>query len=976
MISHDQIAPVAKYLPYVALAIFAFSLLVTIWAWGHSLYYLLSARLSVREFCDDQDVSKLATQLESSGCEAVRLGWKHFQQGLVHREGRWRRTTDAIETFHSGDVLDPAFKIEFFRHIPGILTGIGILCTFNGMAAGLKNAGDSLKNEAAGPKNVGVGLQNTAANATATNLTAAPSEMQKLRDVAANLLDSVAPAVEHSLVAVFLAISFLLIERFLYNWSLSKLEALHRELHAAFPRLTDSDLLHSIELLTQEIRQQASQSSLTLQALDTTSKSLQATTASSTEILGALRDYHRQTTDSALITLENLDNTSKSLQATTATSTEVLGTLRDHQRQASDSALVRLENLDNNSQQSRMKLEALLGVAEPALVTADASKEHLQDLVDISRQLREYSEESVSALKNQNSDFAIVLQNAIEKGMSPHIEAQSLQFAQSQETLNQSVSQLGQQLESALGRIQSNAADASGNQMELMVGKFQEMMISGAQTQISEMLKSVEGLSDILAAQRQSQESFNQQLQSHHQSNQDHVQRLSSEMAHQLATHQEAMSSRSNELLSQVGQEVGAHLMRAQTHQTEVLLEFRSHVDQSLRALSQQITGASDNTVASFKELLEVVHHLTKTSTTTSQEMMEKGNRSMLDTVARLTDNLLATSRTHNQELQDTLQQFRLAFQAGLEKLTDQVDRTGQTSTEAARSLLAVASGLTQQVENSTRALQTQLQTGSQEAMQTFSSNLTTQAENQMGQMQASFQELLQNLTTIMQESLREARSTQTTVSQQVQNLVTKMESFGLSTSDSTEKFAGTVRMATGEIERLLQSLQSPLQRLASLSQNFGQQTEQLQKMTTQFEHASGSLIEGSHVVLKSLKDQEVQRVQTERSLSLAVKQAEALEEYRSNLAQSLDLVGQQMVQLKTLATDVSAHSLSEFGKMREEASKFNTGQLNAIQEFLHKLQVHLADGVNHLGSAISDLGDTVEELSQIRAATTTGEGR
>ncbi len=924
----------------LAWGIFGSASLWIIWAFVSTLMSIHAARKWVRDYTEGQDLAKLKADFEGSTDKGMRQSWRHFSQGLIDRDGGWKRTHEPLEAFHAGDLLDTAFKVEFMRHVPGILTGIGILCTFTGMHAGLNQAENSLSPAASNTPGV-----NTTANGTSPQLEAGQAATKKLQDVAANLLGSVGPAVGESLIAVTLAIIFLGVERALYTISLTQLEGLHRDLHAAFPRLTDSDLLHSLEKLSLEIRQQTNQSAQALQALDATSRTLQSTAEVSAEVLLAFRDYTRQTLDPGLVAVQNLDK---------------------------------------NGLEARDSLQALAKTVEPTLSHVSAAREHLksvelssknhsehlEDLVSISRELREHSEESMNVLKGNNTDFTVMLQTAIEKGMNsalePQIARQSLQFAQSHEALNQSVSQMGVQLESALNRIQHNAADASGAQMEVLASKFQDMFMTTGQNQITQMFKSVEGLSEVLAAQRLSQESFNESLQSHHASSQSHLQHLTQEMANQLGRHQETLSTSSNQLLSQVGQDVSAHLVRAQTHQTEVLLQFRSHVDESLRSLSQQVTGASDGTIASFKELLEVVQNMSVTTTSSSKEMLENGNRSMLDSVTRLTEDLLATSRTHNQELQETLQQFRLSFQSGLQQLTEQVDRTGQTSTEAAKSLLAVASGLTQQVETSTRTLQTQLQSGSQDAIQQFSRNLTSQAENQIGQMQSSFHELLEDLTNSMQESLRESRQTQTTVNQQVQSLLTKMESFGLSTSDSTEKFAGSVRSATGEIERLLTGLQSPLQRLTTLSQNFGQQSEQLQKLTAHFETASESLAEGSQVVQKSLRDQEAQRLQTERSLSLAIKQGEALEEYRIDLAQSLEIIRKQMLQLQTLAGDVSSHSQVEFSKMREEAGRYNTLLTGAVANFLGSVQTHLATGIDRLGGAIEELGDKVETLSDI----------
>lgn len=81
--------------------------------------------------------SKLLTHLWSEYSETL-----HKQQGIVDGEYKISaiRATAPSDVFFNSDVLvDTPLKTEFFKHLPGIFTGIGIIATFNGLISGLTN---------------------------------------------------------------------------------------------------------------------------------------------------------------------------------------------------------------------------------------------------------------------------------------------------------------------------------------------------------------------------------------------------------------------------------------------------------------------------------------------------------------------------------------------------------------------------------------------------------------------------------------------------------------------------------------------------------------------------------------------------------------------------------------------------------------------------------------------------------------------
>ncbi|MDD5249492.1 MAG: hypothetical protein PHY45_10930, partial [Rhodocyclaceae bacterium] len=60
-----------------------------------------------------------------------------FDAGGKAAGARWRATTLAESFFTEQALVDSPLKTEFYKHLPGILTGLGIIGTFTGLIIGL-----------------------------------------------------------------------------------------------------------------------------------------------------------------------------------------------------------------------------------------------------------------------------------------------------------------------------------------------------------------------------------------------------------------------------------------------------------------------------------------------------------------------------------------------------------------------------------------------------------------------------------------------------------------------------------------------------------------------------------------------------------------------------------------------------------------------------------------------------------------------
>jgi hypothetical protein len=139
--------------------------------------------------------------------------WKQYAKTLhprraVDDQGQqrivgWRATALAETVFTEQALVDSPLRTEYFKHLPGILTGVGIIGTFRGLIQGLRNFLPSLD----------------------------PTQMQEALKA---LIKVVGDAFLTSAAAIILAILFTLIEKLLLNACYRKVEAIQRSIDRLF----------------------------------------------------------------------------------------------------------------------------------------------------------------------------------------------------------------------------------------------------------------------------------------------------------------------------------------------------------------------------------------------------------------------------------------------------------------------------------------------------------------------------------------------------------------------------------------------------------------------------------------------------------------------------------------------------------------------------------------------------------------------
>ncbi len=186
----------------IGLTLLAFLGFVVFYLWP-SISIVLNLKTTTRALVG---VKNTGTQLDQDALSTIfseKSGLKHlwseYAETLHRQYGdvqgieelvQIRATVPAEAFFNPQAVIDERISAEFFRHLPGIMTGAGIIGTFIGLIVGLQEFNMKLDDPAA----LSVGLE--------------------------KLIESVKEAFVASGSAIAIAIIITLIEKLLYNWNI------------------------------------------------------------------------------------------------------------------------------------------------------------------------------------------------------------------------------------------------------------------------------------------------------------------------------------------------------------------------------------------------------------------------------------------------------------------------------------------------------------------------------------------------------------------------------------------------------------------------------------------------------------------------------------------------------------------------------------------------------------------------------------
>lgn len=184
-------------------------------------------------FSQDKHLAHLWSEYRKTLYDAIPVG-----SGVVKTE--WRSTVTA-ESFWNGQlVVDSRVNAEFFKHVPGIFTGLGIIGTFLGLIEGLRN----------------FKVSSTTQNGSVIAQSSVAETAQKSLE---SLMHAVGEAFVISAAAIFLAMVSTFLEKLMLNALYSKVDEIADLLDARFEAKAPEKFLEQTASYTEESATQLKQ---------------------------------------------------------------------------------------------------------------------------------------------------------------------------------------------------------------------------------------------------------------------------------------------------------------------------------------------------------------------------------------------------------------------------------------------------------------------------------------------------------------------------------------------------------------------------------------------------------------------------------------------------------------------------------------------------------------------------------------------
>jgi len=354
-----------------------------------------------------------------------------YQDGQKHLVSI-RSTLPAEAIFSPQSLVDARLNVEFFKHLPGILTGIGIIGTFYGLINGIQHFDPSLLAKAKTD----------------------PAQMDKLFSGLKVLFEEVQGAFIASFFAIGAAMLITLLEKVLLNVCYRKLEELCRMLDALYEGGVGEDYLASLVKSSSESATQTAQLKQSLVTeLSELLRDLNAKQIEQSEALGNLlsakiqehieanESHGKQFRDELKEGLAEIGE--KVVGVTGGQGDTMTGMLEQLIRTFSDNI--------QNTFGSQMKGQAdMMKTATDSMAAMQAGfKELLQDLRESGKSEREDLTAKVTSLVEMLESQ----QGKLESQMTTFIESMQTQIGKSQQETIVQVKESLQEIQDSVGKI-------------------------------------------------------------------------------------------------------------------------------------------------------------------------------------------------------------------------------------------------------------------------------------------------------------------------------------------------------------------------------------------------------------------------------------------------------------------------------------------------------------------------------------------
>lgn len=346
----------------------------------------------------------------------------------VMRINRWRATTLAETFFSEHALVDSPLKTEFYKHVPGILTGLGIIGTFSGLIMGLIDFNVSI------------------------NPTQAQAELS-------NLVKAVGHAFFVSAAAITLAMLFTWIEKSLITRRYRQVEELRQLIDSMFNAGAGEEYLERLVVASETQATQAAQIK-------------DALVADLREILTDLtaRQVEENARVTGQISVEVGKAIAESLGEPMGAIAEAVKGVSTNQGDAINKMLT--DVLSSFSAQMRdMFGGQMQGMSDLLRQTSDAMRDTATQFARLAEGMDSAGKSAVDAMADRLNSAITAMearQHIMNKQMGEFVEQLRSMTAESQsETgrkMQEALSTMGEQVAAAVGELRRQAEEASDSQ--------------------------------------------------------------------------------------------------------------------------------------------------------------------------------------------------------------------------------------------------------------------------------------------------------------------------------------------------------------------------------------------------------------------------------------------------------------------------------------------------------------------------------
>lgn len=368
----------------------------------------------------------------------------HPQNQDGHGETCWRATALADTFFTDQALIDTPLNTEYYKHLPGIMTGLGIIGTFTGLISGLANFDVSID----------------------------PSQAQtQLR----TLINTVGHAFVVSAIAIALAMIFTWAEKSIVTACYRLAEHIRQEIDSLFETGADVEYLERLVVAAETSAKDV------LHIKDTLAEQIAQALAEQTKLQIAASDRSSERISSDLGRL--LAGSLSQPIADIATAVDVVSTRQD-------------ETV------SRMITEALNGFSRQM---ENMFAGQMRDLHEVLRNTNSSMRELVGEFSTMASRMDVAGKNAVD-AMSTRIELNATLTEERQLTIQRQADVHAEQMLAMIGRSQTASGDMLqqllsklGNEVAVIVGTLHEQSRSAADSQQAQVEHLTQAVSETVA---------------------------------------------------------------------------------------------------------------------------------------------------------------------------------------------------------------------------------------------------------------------------------------------------------------------------------------------------------------------------------------------------------------------------------------------------------------------------------------------